>query len=374
MKKAVLISCFDWYLNRLQPIKEQLEYNYDVEVYLADYDHIKKQPYKLKERGCTYITVPEYKSNISLKRMYSHWKFGVMIWKKLNEVTPDLIYVLIPPNSAAYQCSKYVKKHNNCKCIYDVIDLWPESMPLGRLNNSFFAYSWRKLRNNALINADYVFTECNLYREQLKNIIVPDKTSTLYLFKEQKESEKKQVMKYAKSNKILDGTIKFAYLGSMNNIIDIAGICRVLGDLISQGFSCELHAIGDGESRKKFEEMVGQTGCKTFFYGKIFDEYEKINILAPCDYAFNMMKNSVIVGLTIKSIDYLSYGLPLVNNIKGDTWKLINDENIGVNVENSSLCIHPIDHLKVIRVFNQRFTKQSFIDSFKNAFSGVRHK
>ena len=43
------------------------------------------------------------------------------------------------------------------------------------------------------------------------------------------------------------------------------------------------------------------------------------------------MKESVRVGLTMKSVDYFCYGLPLINNIQGDTWKLIRQYGIGVN-------------------------------------------
>lgn len=43
------------------------------------------------------------------------------------------------------------------------------------------------------------------------------------------------------------------------------------------------------------------------------------------------MKQAVQVGLTIKSIDYLAYGVPLINNLKGDTRKLIEKYKIGIN-------------------------------------------
>lgn len=43
-KKAVLISCFDWYTNRLKYIEEYLrEKGYMSEVLLADFSHINKK-------------------------------------------------------------------------------------------------------------------------------------------------------------------------------------------------------------------------------------------------------------------------------------------------------------------------------------------
>ena len=37
------------------------------------------------------------------------------------------------------------------------------------------------------------------------------------------------------------------------------------------------------------------------------------------------MKQEVFVGLTMKSIDYFEAGLPIINNIHGDTWNIVKD-------------------------------------------------
>ena len=50
-----------------------------------------------------------------------------------------------------------------------------------------------------------------------------------------------------------------------------------------------------------------------------------------------MMKPGVCVGLTMKSIDYFCYGLPLINNIPGDTWQLVEEHGIGVNCSEKTL-------------------------------------
>ena len=39
------------------------------------------------------------------------------------------------------------------------------------------------------------------------------------------------------------------------------------------------------------------------------------------------------MGLTMKSIDYFCYGVPMINSIQGDTWRLIEDYGIGVNCD-----------------------------------------
>ena len=366
MKKALIISCFGWFKERLEPIRSILiENNYDVVIITSDYCHIKKENKKERYKECTYVHVPQYKRNISVQRARSHFYFGKEIARYIEQIQPDFLYAVIPPNNVAYYCRRYKEEHPTIKLIFDIIDLWPESMPLGILKNTSPASVWKKWRDDAITCADHVFTECNLYKEILKDVLNPEKTSTLYLFKEQRDEEKALVERIIGRGK-QDNIIRFAYLGSMNNIIDIDGICAVIRQFVECGYQCELHAIGNGESREKFEEAVRKIDCKTQFYGLVFDEIEKIRILAPCDYAFNMMKRDINVGLTIKSIDYLSCGLPLINNIKGDTWKLVDDERVGINVDCNELKLSTFDHNTIVHVFKNFFSKESFIKSVKS--------
>ena len=372
-KNALLISCFaDWYKDRLKPVEEYLiDNDYSVTCIVSDYNHIKKNREE-KTEDCLYVHVPRYKKNISILRIYSHLKFGKEIKKYLRDRRPTLIYLIVPPNNTAAYCRRYKKNNPQTHLIVDIIDLWPESMPLGRVKNTLPARIWRSFRDDALQISDFVFTECNLYQEKLKGVINHNKTETLYLFKERSEEELILINEIINQQKT-DGVIRFAYLGSMNNIIDIEGICSVIKSFMESGKECEFHAIGDGETRQKFEEAVKNTGCHSVFYGVIFDEIKKINILAPCDYAFNMMKDDVSVGLTIKSIDYLSYGLPLINNIKGDTAYFVKRENIGVNyTEGQNVDYSAVSsHRKIHEFYLNNFTKKAFVERLRSCVENL---
>ena len=49
------------------------------------------------------------------------------------------------------------------------------------------------------------------------------------------------------------------------------------------------------------------------------------------------MKTSVCVGLTMKSMDYFEFGLPIINNISGDTWNIVDNRLCGINVDNKMI-------------------------------------
>lgn len=371
-KEAVLISCFDWYEKRLEPIREALlAQNYNVTVLLSDFDHIYKKRIIEKNNLCRYINVPLYNKNLSINRIYSHMSFARKAYKILLELKPDFVYALLPPNSVAECCIKY-KKTSNAQIVFDIIDLWPESMPLGVFRKTPPFLYWQSLRNRNLRHANYIFTECTLYQEELRDVLC-ENYSTLYLFKNQTTCENKLVKKYLKKEEAQNKAITLGYVGSMNYIIDIQAVVDVVETFQKKDFEVSIHLIGDGEGRNKLLEELYKTRCEVNYHGKIFDEKEKIMILSQCDFGLNLMVDAVKVGLTIKSIDYFSYGLPIINNIKGDTWKIVEDYEIGYNIvdyidvkELLSLR-NSTTRNKVLQVYNELFTRTAFVKSFNQA-------
>ncbi|WP_249869219.1 hypothetical protein [Oceanobacillus saliphilus] len=94
-----------------------------------------------------------------------------------------------------------------------------------------------------------------------------------------------------------------------------------------------LHIIGDGEKKEELIDCAKLSGATVIYHGKIYDQNKKQQIFDCCHYGLNIMKDSVFVGLTMKSIDYFEAGLPIINNIRGDTWDLVEKHGIGINWE-----------------------------------------
>ena len=68
------------------------------------------------------------------------------------------------------------------------------------------------------------------------------------------------------------------------------------------------------------------------FHGKIYDGAQKQAIFDRCSFGLNIMKDSVCVGLTMKSLDYFAGGLPILNTIGGDTERLVQVQQMGINL------------------------------------------
>lgn len=380
MKNAVIISCFDWYENRLKLVKEILyEKGYEVTILTADFNHINKKKVENKNESCIYIKVPKYKKNLSFSRINSHIQFGREVSNYIVSHSPDLIYLLLPPNNIAKYCLEYKKSNPSSIYIIDIIDLWPESMPIPFWFKKFLLSFWGKLRDLSLKEADFIFTECQLYQTILRESMPNLNFATLPLYKE----ESKAFRTLKKSNIFIKkdtyNELNLAYLGSINHILDMNSISSIIRKFNNKGIVCNLHVIGDGVKRNEFLSVAKSSGANVIYYGKIFDELEIYKIFSNCDYGLNMMKPSVAVGLTIKSIDYLSIGLPLINNIKGDTWNLVETDMIGINYSGDSeelytkIITSDLNQFKINsrKCFEKNFTSDVFKEILKKGLKKV---
>lgn len=367
--KATIVNCFETNEPRVRLVYDYfIEKGYEVSVIQSNFMHINKLKRNDSVENFTFIDTLPYYKNISIARIKSHYIFSKKSFELVESIKPDVIYVILPPNSMAKFASDYKKKNKAVKLYFDIMDLWPETMPMNNIKFLFPISIWRNLRNKNLISSDFVITECDLYQNVLGKVLKKCKTSTLYLAKNENKIEGKL--------NINENEINLCYLGSINNIIDISKIKQVISALNSKK-SVVFHIIGDGEKRDIFINEIKKTGAKVIYYGKIYDVKQKLCIFNKCNFGINIMKDSVCVGLTMKSIDYFQYGLPIINNIKFDTERIVERYNIGFNIDESNIeeVVKNINkmnskdivdmRLRTHKVFEKYFSKEAFNQKFK---------
>lgn len=352
--KAAVVTCFESNEERELFVVETLKQKgFDVLALTTNYSHFRKTYRDKISNLLTPIKTKSYKKNLSLRRLLSHKKFAEDAFKEIDKYNPDLLYVIEPAHSLLKEAKKYKEKHN-VKVMVDVIDMWPESFPLSGLTKYFPFTLWRAIRTNNIDCADVLLTECDRYKEILSNEYKGD-INTLYLAKENKAQE------YPLN--LSNDKLSLVYIGSINNIIDITKIKNAI-ELIDKEVT--LNIIGDGEKK---DEMINELSltCEVIYHGKIYDEEKKKEIFSKCHAGINLYKESLYIGLTTKSIDYFCYGLPIINNIKGDTWSLVDNLKIGINYQdekkiNADELIELRKNNKhIIKMYNELFTKEVFI-------------
>lgn len=351
--KAVIVSSSYSYLERIELLKECYEKKgYETTVLLTDFVHSSKSYVNEERDGYEYIHTKPYKKNISIQRLYSHYRFAQDAFSKLRNMQVDLLHVLLPANSLAKVAKKYKKQFPHIKLCMDIIDLWPETMPIKHLKKLYPFQVWKHLRDNNLDNADVIYCECELFQRVMHREEDP-RFRILYWVKRDEPA--------ASTPKLIDDKLQLCYLGSINNVIDIEYMVQMCKKL-SEDYEVVLHIIGDGEKRDELIQKLDTTKANIIYHGLIYDAKQKQAIFDQCHFGLNIMKPSVCVGLTMKSLDYFQAGLPLINNIEGDTAELIKEYHIGYNgYDNICLndCMSMREHVK--QLYQEKFTKNAFV-------------
>ncbi|MDO4197471.1 MAG: hypothetical protein Q4D13_00610 [Erysipelotrichaceae bacterium] len=339
---AFVVTCFESNEERVGYIKKILEkQGYKTDIITSDFSHIRKEERNNVPEGYIAIDTKPYKKNLSIARLASHDKFAKEAFEVLKKEKPDFIWLMAPANSLIKEANKYKNNNPDTKLVIDIIDMWPESLPVSVDKNMFPLNLWKNIRKDNIRCADILVGECALYNEILSKEYGKDI----------------RVLRWAKEDKAMesvceadDDILSLIYLGSINNIIDIEGIKKMIRDI---DYSVKLNIIGEGEKTDEFINSLKEV-CEVEYHGVIRDEERKAPILKKCHAGINFYKEGLYIGLTVKCIDYFLHGLPILNNIKGDTWKMVEEDGVGFNIEKGTV----IDAKKLIelRKDNKKFT------------------
>ncbi len=326
-KTAYFISSTNHYNVRTGKfVNDYIKKGYDVIYVTSDFDHMTKKRYYFNEyKNSKQLHVISYKKNLSISRILSHLMFSYKTFYMLLACKPELVYVEVPNNSLVKSSAKY-KKINNAEIIVDVFDMWPESMPV-KTKNMIVNWGfniWRNFRNKNLKFADQIWIECDYYRELLsaQNINLPMETKYLTLENAETSIE----------TKVSEDEIDLCYLGSINNIIDISLIEKIVSEL-AKNKRTRIHIIGDGERKDEFLEILKQNSIEIIDHGKVYEIDKLQEIFNQCWFGVNVLREDLAIGITMKSISYFRGGLPIINTVEGDTSRFVEECNIGINVD-----------------------------------------
>ena len=368
MKKAVCISIFNHYDNRVRFAEEFLRsHGYEVTYITSNYDHYTKDFYKLERENCIQIDSRPYTKNISVQRLYSHYLSSKKTYDVLCEIKPDLIYVLAPPNSQVGICAKYRRRNKKTVLLVDIFDVWPETFPslAGKIAFKPLFLIWRAVRDSGLPAADYIITECGLFRKKLERQLSGRNSKILHLCKASES--------YNQITSLSVSPLNICYLGAINNIIDITAIEEILYG-ISLLKPIVLHIIGGGENVDALCALENHANISVRYYGMLYDEEEKHKIFDVCAFGLNIMKKSVCIGLTMKSVDYFEAGLPLINNIESDTSWIVDRYGAGFNYNgNPSSFAEKICSCDEYMLLSMRYnTRKAFDEMFSQKIYNER--
>lgn len=367
------------------------EKGHDVEMIVSDFEHMSKMSREIKYDAYPFkITVlhePDYSRNVSVKRLYSHWVWGLNVKKYISKIESfDVIYVAVPSLTAAFFASRYCKK-SGAKFIIDLQDLWPEAFAMAVKNKCaqklFLPMKW--YIDKAYAAADVAVAVSDSYVGRILQVNKRLSSGvSVYLGNDGAEFDK------GRENYELERTdeeIILGYIGNMSTSYDMPCVFDALAKVEKRGTmnkKIRFVLIGGGVDEDKFKEYGKKVYPNTSFLGR--KSYQEMaGILCGCDIVVNPIVKGSVASIINKVGDYALSGKPVVNTQESEEYRnLIDLYHCGINCEcgNSDDVADAIEKLALDEElrktmgansarlgrerFDRRFTYQAIVDAIEN--------
>lgn len=319
--------------------------NFSVEVISSTFRHQTK-----KQRDLNYISTiqtdykvtllhePDYRKNISLRRLYSHHCFAKEVEKYLeNRKEPDVIICSVPSLAVGSAVTNFSKRHG-IKLIVDIQDLWPEAykMAINIPVISDILFMPMMIQANCIYSrADIVMAVSDTYVKRGLRKNRKSKGFPLFI------GTDSELVKQAITDKCVDKPISefwISYVGALGHSYDIRSIIDAISILNQQGYTdIVFKVMGEGMLLNEFKQYAIKKNVRCDFTG--FLDYGTMMLtLMQCDLAVNPIVGKSVASIINKVSDYAMAGVPVVNTQNSDEYRqLIETYNCGINCTNGDV-------------------------------------
>lgn len=331
---------------------------YSLEVVTSSFYHGSKKQ-RVNIDGCleklnykvNLVNEPGYKKNISIKRIYSHYKFAKNVEKFLKRrCAPDLIYCVVPSLDVADKVSKFAVK-NKIPLIVDIQDLWPEAYRMAidiPIVNEILFKPMEVKANNIYKRADKIVAVSETYVERALKVNTKVQNGlSAYLGVDLNEFDK-IYHEYDKVEKP-HGEKWITYIGTLGHSYNIPLVIDAMKILMNKGRKdIKFKVLGDGPLKERFEVYASNLSMNIDFIGRV-DYKTVVNYLKKSDLAVNPIIDKSVASIINKVGDYAAAGLPVINTQKSYEYqRLLHEYKAGISCGNNDPGQFAIEILNII--------------------------
>lgn len=283
-------------------------------------------------------TLP-YKKNISLKRIKSHRDFAKK-WLNIaidtvddGELKPEIIIVSTPPLST-YKAADTLRKKWGSKIVLDIMDAWPKAFErllpkpkaLTRLLSLPFFAPAQKSASRAYCGADIITAISKNYLDAAKSAGSKVPMASFY------HTCRKITQTPRTQNR--EKIWRIIYVGNMGAFYALDTVITAIKNLESRNIHIRLDLVGTGPDEMRLRKMA-QDSKSIHFHG-FLNAQELSGELSLANIGIIPMHTESAVAVPYKLPDYTSYGLPVLNSLKGECASLIRQYNAGITYDANS--------------------------------------
>jgi len=285
-----------------------------------------------------------YKQNVSLKRFIDHLIVAQKFTKVANNYPkPDIIITSLPEHNLAYKVQKYAEK-NSIPTFVDLRDYWPDFM-LHFFRNRLLKKIVQLILARDFYRSRYVLKNANVLISMMNSMFYwgqkvgkrkPNSFDRVFHIGSPKQSDQTKKEFSQEFNTLLsNATNKFnvLYVGTFTDVHDPSIIVKA-AKIINKNhhFKEKVNFIiaGNGILQKEVKRMA--IGLSNVFFPGWVNKNEISALLNIAKIGFIPI-NSDEEFFPNKAFLYFSGSLPVISSSKGEIHQLIDQHQLGYNVE-----------------------------------------
>jgi len=296
------------------------------------------RPFKVEKReGVKIIRVALYPSHdkSSLKRsanylsfMASSVFFGSLLIGKL-----DVIYCYHPPLTSGIAAA-FLSKIKKVPFVYDIQDLWPDSVSTtSMINNNFYLNIIKNVCEAIYKNASHITVLSPGFKNELMKRGVPlKKISVIYNWCDeasligQKRFNSKLILKK------IEGKFNITFAGNMGIAQSLETVLEAAEYLQKEFPRIQFNFIGGGIDKSRLQKIASDKNLKNVVFFQRLDPIEIGPILRYSDVLLVHLKRNPLFRITIPSKiqTYLCVGKPILAALEGDAANLVMEAKAGI--------------------------------------------
>jgi glycosyltransferase involved in cell wall biosynthesis len=376
-KKLFILSTFSGPLdgilnNRFVYLANYLSEEFEVDLITTNFYHSKKEEIKVPKIfsnfKLTIFDVPSYNSNISIKRLWSHFRFAlkVRVYFKKNTTLDSVVYCAFPPISVAVLA--YAATKDRKRFVLDIQDLWPEvfySSLKFRFANIFFLphllmvkYLASKVQNLVAVSKTYE-------DHFIKHGFDGDNKSVVYIGVDNDQLDLIQSTRDSSLHERRNEEVKFIYAGTLGHSYNLNHFIRCFAIAQAQVPSKRLvlTILGTGPLETNLKKLSDELPVEINFKGRVTYQ-EVMQELLVSDVAVNSIAPGMQQSIINKHGDYTLMGLPILSTQDNREFRdLVDEHRIGINIdpENEEELIQGIKLLAIDRKMRNEMARNSKI-------------
>lgn len=293
---------------------------HEVVLWTSDFNHTTKARRRLSGSPEGFqlrlIHAPEYRNNISFRRMLSHFIYA-REWERhavaaADETgAPDVIIVSSPPLSAG-AAARRLSARFGARLVIDVMDAWPETFE--RVAPRWALSPLRLVAGANYRGADMVTAVADRYVELVRKYGFKGQARRFY------HGIALSPVAAACKEDAASARLRLAYAGNLGRTYDLATVIRALAEIPDA--TLDIAGAGAGEEGlKSLAESLGLSS-RVRFHGYL-GEAELTDMLAGCNTGIVPMDESSCVGVPYKLCDYARASLAIASSLGGESAELL---------------------------------------------------